>query len=73
MYYVCDYTTHKAMYGPWKSSFTAARFITDKPKDEQSKYCVMSWYLLCKERTYTNNLAGEVALNKDLASTQAHP
>lgn len=69
MYYVCDYNTHKAMFGPWKNAFTAARFITDKPKEEQVKFCVMSWYLLCKEKVYTNNLAGEVQLSNDLKST----
>lgn len=65
-YYVCDYSTKKVMFGPFKHNWSAAQWITSKPYAEQVKYCTMSRYLLAKDGIYPDNKAGTDAILKDL-------
>ena len=66
MYYICNYETHKAIFGPYKTSFTAADVIHNFAKDRQQFYCVMSRYMLAKTQKYPNTKAGNTALEADL-------
>lgn len=65
-YYVCDYQTKRAVFGPFANSWSATKWITSKPYVEQVKYCMMSRYMLAKEGIYPDNKAGTDAILKDL-------
>lgn len=65
-YYICDYGTQKALYGPLESK-QVVEFINtcDTPK----KYCNMSRYMLAKNGIYPDNKSGNQALRADLLNS----
>ncbi len=69
-YYVCDYSTHRVLHGPWPSA-QVVEFInsSDNPKG----FCNMSRYLLAKEGVYPNNKAGNLLITFHLGAGETCP
>jgi len=63
-YFICEYTGHAAIAGPYVRASVAARLVDAQP--EPKDYCVMSRYALAKTQRYPLNKDGNEKLQSDL-------